>query len=347
MTPVFFPFTHITNSQRDALLSCFKQIIVYKASSRAEHDSINQASHDDAIETRVPVKEGDALLHGALKEYLSLGHRHARNDLSCLKTQKNPTPFFDTDSTAAIRGNILAGTQPPDPEKIKAKARKDQLFKARLFLCMAQSFDRHHEETNRELELFAQKEIDFPGMDSNNRPEANIGVAGNLRLDTDYSDYMIIQRLRAFAGLLQEDGQTPGLFITTSTELLSYMMEKAPMMEKVMERLMDLPEPGHEAIRDMEQQLKGLSEAHWPENSGQQIDKTENNQIDALESIINETKKIDRLKLTFYMAPNQSPHQFFSRFSDVSPWDREENGEKKQTGRRIKNTLIGLMEASP
>jgi len=357
MTPAFFPFTTITDSQRDALSSCFKQIIVYQASSRAAHESIKQMSRQGSIEMRVPVKQGDDMIEGALKEHLSLGRLHTQGALSYLKTQKNPPSFFDADSTAAIRTNILAGTKPSDPKEIKDKANENRLFKARLFLCMAQSFDRHHEEMNRELERFAEKEIHFPGMDSNHKREANIGVADTLRLENDYADYMATERLNAWAGLLQQDDHPPGLFVTTSKTLLSYMLEQAPMMEKVMERAFAPLAPDDEDIQDIEETLDRLSETDWPEHSGQknnrqknndpEKNKPEKNRIAAPGAIARPTKKTGRLTLTFYIAPNRSPRQFFSRFSDVPALIRGEDDPKKQTGRPIKNTLIGLMELSP
>jgi hypothetical protein len=147
MKATFFPFTDISQPLLAAATAVFERLLLYRP-SRLEPTGDLQAWVDrGALEIRIPVQGDEERLGVLLQEYRQWAELRGGGDLGRFKGRQEEIPFFDDQSPLKLRAEILgqgAGAKhDPDPA--------DALFQARVFLQMAQAFDRQQHELHQAL----------------------------------------------------------------------------------------------------------------------------------------------------------------------------------------------------
>lgn len=147
MKATFFPFTDISQPLLAAATAVFERLLLYRP-SRLEPAGDLQAWVDrGALEIRTPVQGDEDRLRVLLQEYRQWAELHGGGDLARFKPRQGEIPFFDDQSPLRLRSEILrhgAGAQ-------NGRDPADGLFQARVFLHMAQAFDRQQHELQQAL----------------------------------------------------------------------------------------------------------------------------------------------------------------------------------------------------
>ena len=322
MIPVYFPFTYLSNQTASALYACFKQIAVYQPSGRATPENMKRMAKEGVIDLRIPIEKEDEALMAACREYRDWGNLHQKDGLTLFKAGPGAIPFFDDSFTQKIRTDIEhypEGGSKTEPLE----------FTARIFIQIAQEYDRQQDELakefhaidTREQDLFSQLlggGVNGPGKKSTPRPP-------DITLS---DDYMIKERIKAWLYLIKPDKHPSGFFLTGRQSFWDLVMDIAPEAQPVFD-FPSIPVPENTAEiwpQNMTNYLDTLIRSPWPLSD-----------VDAPE--IPDARGNDQ-QMAFKLAviPGLSSDQFFSRFFEPP---LPQNGNKDDTS-VLKNTLIGL-----
>lgn len=331
MKPIYFPLTSISEATIAASASCFEQIAVYQPCSRNIPETVQKWAEKGLLDIRVPIKEDDERLERLIKEYKAWADLRQGNESAFFKSLKNTVPFFNETYPSQIRSELKKRIGEASEEKEKT----EPLFKARVFLCMAQEADIRNIELNRDIKEFKAKEQemfkslkgedDFDISESEFiSPEAEISMP-----EDDPGIYMTAERTEAWFHLMQHDhdSEPSRIFVTDSRAVFEYMTERIPDAETVL-CLKEIPfckDPSDEKFRS------------WQNNLKKYLDRlAENGSTDT--AVIPPIRENRNFSLTFCVIPDKSPIQIFGQclcFPDI---------RNEKEGGKYKNTVIGLIE---
>lgn len=331
MKPLYFPFTYIPKSVGKTLSACFRQTAVYQISGTKIPEDMQELSRDGILDIRIPLEVNGEFLDKILKDYRAWVNIHQGTETAFLAAMANKIPFFDESASSQIRSDLKKiGKQIPPEEK------PDPLFNAKLFLHMAQEFDLQKKELDQDLMDIDTMEDDFmknlkwEGDDDHAR-----AVARRQWNKDDPGHFMTTERIKAWASIMLQDLQAPGLFITTSRAVLEHLIDIVSEMEEVI--CLDAIPMGADEDEAFSNWQAGLMESL-------EMMATENWPI-PMDDMANPPEVPERktnVKLTIYMVPNKTPYECFA---DCVETEVFQAGLAK-TGTQFKNTIIALIEES-
>ena len=328
MKPIYFPFTHVSDPMADAVAACFGQFIVYRPLDDKVPEPMQRRVHQGVLELRVPVTENGQALTAAVKSYLNWANLHLRGSAdktADLKARMGGLPFFDDFSSSKILADVKAKIQGGSAGKIT-----DPTFTARIFLCLAQEFDRQNQEVAHELYRFHQENADLVRQLKMEKDT----LADELQtepLPDLLADYMVSDRMKAWSRIYRRDPDASGLFVTPSPAVMAHLLERSPTAVRVM-HLESIPlDIGKTAAGECWQQKLALDLERWAQNEQAPAAAVghENIEFPAAETTVS---------LNVYLVPHQIPGEFFARCAEFK--DAE---QFVQTG-KYKHTLIALIE---
>ncbi len=328
MKPIFFPFTYISTLVFKRLTTFFKQTAVYQISAQNIPDNMQKWYNNGLLDIRTPVACDEKKLFQILKDYKEWITLHQGSEIAFLKTQAAKIPFFDETYTSRIRSDIKS----PDRQD-HAQTRPDELFDTLLFLHAAQEFDLQNDAVNQDLLLLEAIEQTLLDNLKDDNDDASAPVAFSKTIAAeDPGHYMTPERVAAWARLLQHDRQSSGVFITSSTSVLDYLLDRHPDLTRVT-RIEAIPAPETTLPKldqwrnDLMQRFERLAKTHWQAGTYQML------------SLPDIPTGDNTVSLTLYIVPGKPPVDFFSGFiRDKSfPTQADDNGP------RLLNTLIGLL----
>jgi len=221
ITTAFFPFSFI--SERWAARTCarFGPPVVYQPAEGAAPAFMEDLDRQGCIVLRRPVHGDDQHLMDLARQYQNWGqvhHKHA----AALKSFAE-AGFYNQEFAREISTEILKGgkDEPAGP---------DPVFIARLFLLMAQAFDRQAAELENDLaatdhtaqQMFAK--IRGQGGDSGSASGFSDDRVG-AGAPEDPGGYMPDARIRAWLRLAEQDPDCPQVWITTSPAVIAAVDE--------------------------------------------------------------------------------------------------------------------------
>jgi hypothetical protein len=331
MKPIYFPFTYIPESVGKTLAACFRQTTVYQISGTKIPEDMQELSRDGILDIRRPVEVNGKFLDNILKDYRAWVNIHKGTETAFLAAMANKIPFFDESASSQIRADLKK-----IEKQIPLKEKPDPLFNAKLFLHVAQEFDLQQKELDEDLMDIDAMEDDFmKNLKWEDDDDHARAVARRQWDKDDPGHFMTTERINAWASLMLQDSQMSGLFITTSRAVLEHLIETVPEMEQVV-CLDDIPlgVVDNETLSNWQnsllEMLEMLAAENWPVS------------MDDLANPPEISGKETNVKLTIYIIPNKTPHEYFADRVDT---DVLQAGSA-QTGTRFKNTLIGLVEKS-
>lgn len=332
MKPICFPSTYVSDSAAQALAACFGRFFVYQPLAGKIPEQMCPWVEKGILEIRVPVTEDQKELEAVLKDYLSLADLHFGGSglkPSFLNTWKDAIPFFNASSSSQVAADIK-GQVHGKP----ASRGSEALLTARLFLYFAQEFDRQNQEVARDLKRHRQQEAELIRQlkmeDDSLTAEFQ---KGEMQIPDDSADFMVLDRLEAWTRILLKDTDQSGIFITHIPAIMQELLDKTPTAEELL-YLKSIPSCTAMSAELAPWQQKLMSDlAHIAENNWVPTTSRLPDQpgFPAAEKTIS---------LRVYIVPGQMPRDFFSRFSQIQPPDRDDSCP----GGRFKNTLIGLIE---
>ncbi|MEJ2167179.1 MAG: hypothetical protein P8X90_16750 [Desulfobacterales bacterium] len=327
MKPIYFPFTYIPDAAAEALAACFGQFIVYRPSKDKITAEMQGWVDRGVLEVRVPVTEHEKTLKTAVKNCLDWANLHLRDTAEKpvdLKARLGGLPFFDDFSSSKILADIKARIPGGSTPKTS-----DPTLTARIFLCLAQEFDRQNQEAALEIYRYHQK---------------NARLIRQLKMEDDpladelqmppspdlWADYKVSDRMQAWTRIFRRDADESGLFVTHSPAVMAYLLERSPTAFRVM-HLESIP-------LDIGETTAGES---WRENLALNLIRwTQDEQAPAaavLEEGVEFSAAETGVSLDIYLVPHQIPAEFFACCAELK--DPE---PAVQTG-KFKNTLIALI----
>jgi len=162
MKPIYFPFTYIPKPVAAAIYACFGKTIIYQPSSKNIPEEIHKLAGRGVLDIRMsenPGEKDEEKLSAILKEYNAWANLHQGSrgiQLDFFKAGRNKIPFFDDSSTSQIKADIkdITGKNPTQKEP-------DSVFKASIFLSIAQEFDMQSDKIFRDMVSFetARKDL--------------------------------------------------------------------------------------------------------------------------------------------------------------------------------------------
>lgn len=324
MKPIYFPFTYISKPIAEAIHACFRKFVVYQPSCRKVPEKMQVLEKSGILDIRVPVQGDEDRLDALLKDYRAWVNLHGSGKAAFFKTQAGKIPFFDDCSISQIKADIKKKDQDQKSE--------DSLFNAKIFLHVAQEFDMQNWEVNRNILLFEEMEQDLIKNLKGDNELSHKKHALNKTLIDD-TDYMTADRIKAWAHIMRHDREISGLFITGSKSVFDYLIDKAPEA-KIAHRFDSIPVCKNRTEKierwqdDLMQHLDNSAQNSWPVSIDSNIKAPVDKECD------------DKVSLTLYLVPEETPIEFFARCIK----DKTTETEKTNENARFKNTLIGLIE---
>lgn len=229
MKPVYFPFTYLSQPQLSALGACFDKIVVYQPTHHPLAPEMSRRADEGFLHIRVPGPADSDRIEKAIEDYRKWAQDHQGTPLSFFSTRDGTIPFFDSNSVSRIRSGIR-GYKRETPSDQDAQ----DLIEARLFLSMAQQFDRHRAEVTHDLQSVLEAEKSLIG---DLKPDAaeNTGVPPSPMGAPAPADdtYMVGQRLKAWALLALQDPALPGLLVSCSPAVVEELAERIESVKTV------------------------------------------------------------------------------------------------------------------
>ncbi|MBW2410723.1 MAG: hypothetical protein JRF72_13060 [Deltaproteobacteria bacterium] len=286
------------------------------------------------LEVRVPDASDASRFNRVVKDFRRWGDQQRTGEeirAAALRSGKDPVPFFDESSATQIVADLRQQSEP-----FLEDDQTDSTLEARVFLALAQEYDRQHQEMNGDLGAYEEKVKDL--FDDINAEGNNPIKAPLTELELSQSDpaeFMVPGRLDAWVCLCLKDTADPGVLVTTSPGILEHINEHIPHVEKIHQFSCAAADPQEDEIHAQWQKslLIYLSEAattQWPAD----LDLPPNT-FDA------EGRETD-LSLAVYIIPDLMPRDCLAEC--ISPSHIRSLGPVPTSS--IRNTVIGLIQPS-
>ncbi|MCF8094724.1 MAG: hypothetical protein K9J79_05115 [Desulfobacteraceae bacterium] len=225
----FFPFTFISGHTARACSARFGPVVLYQPAKGAVPEAMTALEKQGEIILRYPVTGDDRRLAHLAREFQDWGGMHEKSSAAVKKFAENG--FYNQEFAPEISTEILKGPREPDQDP-------GPVFNARLFLLLAQEYDRQTAELEAELSLTDNAARDlFSGIKGGmeDHPGFSPGFDESARAP-DPGGYMTEPRLRAWHYLMAADPEPASLLVTSSPAVIGAMQERFETMS-ALERL--------------------------------------------------------------------------------------------------------------
>lgn len=332
MTPIFFPYTYISDQVTEAVAACFGRFMVYQPLADRLPATMQPWADEGVIDIRIPAKGDERELATAAKNYMKWADLNIGStgiSPSSLKTIKASARLLDSSLSshivAQVKGRAGSSTNDTSP---------DPVTRSRIFLYLAQKFDQQSSELDGVLEEFEKKEqalikdlkteedslADELKKDSGNIPDAN-------------TDYLIAERLEAWVRILLNDRPPPELFVTHRGAVLAHLLDAASRSEKILDvqtipgvnRTNRTPTPWRDEIFSY---LTEIIKIKWDAAS---IEKLPDLEFPPSENTV---------ALKIYLVPNQNARQLFCHAAGI----KDPGSDPTSPVPGAINTLLCLVE---
>jgi hypothetical protein len=331
MKPIYFPFTYVGGEIAQALAACFLQTTVYQPLADKPPADMYPWIQRGILDMRVPVSESGEAIAAAVKNFMDWANLHQRGagikSIFC-RLREQGIPFFERSSPSQIVAEMKAHALGSASSK-----EANPIFLARIFLYLAQEFDRQCREIARELSWSRQKTQDLlQALTMEADSAAGPFEQNPLDRADDAAQYMIPERLEAWTRLFFRDTVASVIFLTHSQTVLDYLRDKAPLLEEVLrwDAIPLISEKTPERLAWQQKLIAGLTQ------------RAENKWTRSTEELQAWTAPYDAaatMTLSIYLLPDQMPRDFFAHCTNI----QLEDSPRSSPSGRFKNTLIGLL----
>ncbi len=227
-TVALFPFTFVSEAIAHAIHARFGATVVYQPAAGQTPAAMERLAAEGTIVLRFPVRGDERRLVELAGNYRDWGEVYQK-DAAALK-KISDTGFFHKEFAPEISTEIRRGPKPEAPAP-------DPVFQARLFLFLAQEYDRQTAELQSELAATDRAEQEMflrirGGPEQSDRfSTGSTGASKNPVKDP--GAYMTESRLRAWHTLMTADSDPPRLFVTPSQAVMEAVSEEDETLRKM------------------------------------------------------------------------------------------------------------------
>ena len=332
MKPIYFPFTYVSDPVAESLSACFGQFIIYRPLEENLAAQLQFWIDCGVADVRVPVTGHETELKTAIKNYQDWADLHRKGSMEkavIFRSHMDRVPFFNELSTRKIVEDIKAnipGSSDSNPP--------DYLLVARIFLYFAQEFDRQNQELTDDLIHHQQQESELiRRLKMEEDPVAVELQQVPGQLPDLFADYMIPDRLETWTRIFCRDRDLSGLFVTHSTAVLEYLLERTSTAARVV-HVKSIPSGKQpNSVRNSWQERLGLNLGRLVEQNPVDVSSESSAPLDF-------PAADNTLSLTVYRVPDETPHEFFTRCAELDqpPVSCTDCKDK------YRNTLIALVQ---
>jgi hypothetical protein len=215
MKPLYAPFTYASPEVTEFIRHWAGPFLILQPVAGNAPDAVQEGEAAGAVEVLTPVEGGEERILAAVKKFRHWGELH-QGQMDAFKAA-SASGFYNEDFAAEIRSDILrGGSRPSASEPVDA---------ARMFLALAQEFDIEQKEVEDALQ---ESEMRQKKLFSALRGEETTALPlSERRREGAVDDPLAENRIPAWLRLLCETPAPPGVWITTSREVFSYLQEFA------------------------------------------------------------------------------------------------------------------------
>jgi hypothetical protein len=329
MTPVYFPFTYVSEPVISVLRACFKQVAVYQPSGHNIPAAMQKWAHSGFFDLRVPVQNDKEKLDVIADDFKAWVKFYPKSQIERMKIEKDSVPFFNEFSTSQIKAEI---------KDQKSITPSDPVFNARLFLNAAQEYDMRNDELKKDLSLLDNSEQNlFNLIKGEDEADYDGSSLKNLSNKNDRSDYMVSERIMAWSRCYQLDRLARNqalseFFVTSSRAVMDLITEKSEKVEKVIDfdtiTVSAHNQPKRYDWQDhLMEKLEILEQTPWAGNA------------EPIKFVPLPRENAPTVSLSIYLVSEEMPCDFFQKITGSKI--TRASVDKKDTF--LKNTLIGLV----
>ncbi|MCP4624029.1 MAG: hypothetical protein GY850_10910 [bacterium] len=332
MKPIYFPFTYVSDPVAEAISTCFGQFVVYCPVREILPEQMQLWINRGVMDVRAPGPGNDEALKTAIKNFQIWADLHRQDSIektAYLKTRTNSVPSLGDFSSSEIVADIKGKTHDQLITKIP-----DPCLPARIFLYFAQKFDRQNQELTDGLNYYDQQEADLMRrLKMEDDPLSEELRNTPVRQPESLADYMISDRLAAWARIFCQEPEDSGIFVTHSPTVMDYLLDRTSTAARIF-HLESIP-PGSEQSIEKEARREKPA-ADLARLVGPKQTETSDDWIEQLTSAASD----NNASLSIYRVPDQTPPEFFARYTAMSSPAAGRKGHKS----KYDSTLIALIE---
>ena len=248
MTPIYFPYTWITEPVLRALTTCFRRVVVYQPCRSHIPETLRDWEKKGRLEIRLPEAEDERMLAPLLRDYHAWADLHRGDRLDLEKFLPPSAPYFDEASTSRIRQEIRAAAGSADDTDPAKNQERSLLLRDRLFLILAQEYDQQDTALLTDLDRIERMEKAlFRNLTPDGDDPLPMKPAAHPEGAVETGRPMLSERMAAWIRLHIRHQRTFGkapeagpIFITSDMPALDLLMTRSDGPEIIC-RVSDIP----------------------------------------------------------------------------------------------------------
>jgi hypothetical protein len=328
----YMPFTYMDDPYMRKLTNALGPVSLFGSSPELMPSHMLAWAQKGMLDLRYPQGVHAGHLPRALQEFKVWADLH-QGDIADMagffKSRQGQPPLVDETNPSSIGDQIRKFGQQVSPEPA------DSIFRAALFLAMAQDYDQQHDAVTQDLGAVMAMEQGMLARlagDAQDRPDG-FGVVpevGNSAGAFDTGAFMTARRVQAWAELACRDGRPEPFtfFVTASPAVLDYLLDQFAQAQGPWRAKLDIEGSGtDDSNRKVLKALEALASAEDPTDWSPDYSQ-------------DRSAGTNTADLVIYTLTGISPHQFPYRL--LSPGSRINQQAAPSQGPI--NTLIGLLE---
>lgn len=331
ITPVYFPFTFVSDKLLLEVTTFWSEVIIYQPSGIMAPSSLQPWIDRSVLKIRTPLKDAtnEKRLRDALRSSRCWAEMLQGYDIDYLKAVDPSPPCFDT-TISRIIGALKdrSGLSQIAP----TRGLDDKGFAAQFFLHLAQDYDQRLHDVMGAMRGFEINEASLenildPFPEKDNLLEK--GAVSDLQLiaeDKEQEVFMLEQRIHAWNCLFQKDGSNTDFLFTDFHEVLSFLLGEQYENFEILRCTPSAPFSFHTLFFE-------LITEEWS-------DKMQRKVTNVLRHTSIAERK-DQVRLRCYLVPNQTLRSLLGKVCATGDHALPERLQPDIKGR---NTLLGLLE---
>lgn len=255
MKPIYFPTTYVSPSAAAAMRALFPSVVTCQPCAGRLPPDMRILQESGFLDVLTPVAGGEQRLDDRVREYRQWGRLHAGGAglLAAFWRQRLQADSLAEDGSSSqlvsqIKSRLIPARGPTE---------SDRLMPARVFLHLAQEFDRQSCEIERDLARHEKLSAEFlHALTGENDPSAGGLNQGPACGPAGYADHLWERRLAAWARLFLCQPCPSPVFVTSSAAVADHVIASVPRALRLLpEALVTLARPpiavGHPSPHDV------------------------------------------------------------------------------------------------
>jgi hypothetical protein len=227
MKPIYFPYTYVSPPAAAAMRALFPSIVTCQACAGRLPPDMRSLQESGFLDVLTPVAGGEQRLDDMLRDFRQWGRLHeggAGLHAAFWRQRLQADSLAEDGSSSQLVSQIKSRLIPA-----REPVESDRLMPARVFLHLAQEFDRQNYEIQRDLarheKLSAELLLALTGENAPPAGGLNQGLASG---PAGHEDHLWESRLAAWARLFLCQPYPSPVFVTSSAAVADHVIASVP-----------------------------------------------------------------------------------------------------------------------